>query len=135
MIKKRKIKVNKAQCLICGDILESKHRHDFKTCKCGNLSVDGGKDYLRRAAKDPFQVKDLSEMEDEDEEETIMINKFRTTINHLNQLIDQYFGKCNCKELNADCPLCRLRLIKMYLDWLNDYVSVSEYCKKYEESL
>ncbi len=43
-----KIKVNKAQCLLCKDIIESKHRHDWVECKCGNLFVDGGKDYLRR---------------------------------------------------------------------------------------
>lgn len=39
---------NKARCLKCGDIIESTHRHDFQTCSCGNLSVDGGHDYLRR---------------------------------------------------------------------------------------
>ena len=33
---------------ICGDEIESKHRHDFVTCKCGACSVDGGHDYLRR---------------------------------------------------------------------------------------
>lgn len=39
---------NKVQCLNCNDIIESRHRHDFVTCKCGNTSVDGGHDYLRR---------------------------------------------------------------------------------------
>ena len=39
---------NIAKCLLCGDIIESKHRHDFVTCKCGNLSVDGGQDYWKR---------------------------------------------------------------------------------------
>lgn len=43
-----KIIENKAKCLMCGDIIESKHRHDYVTCSCGNLSVDGGTDYLRR---------------------------------------------------------------------------------------
>ena len=42
---------NKVQCNICGDIIESKHRYDFKTCSCGNVSVDGGLDYLRRCYK------------------------------------------------------------------------------------
>jgi len=40
---------NIAKCLLCGDIIESKHRHDFVTCKCGNLSVDGGQDYWKRS--------------------------------------------------------------------------------------
>ena len=43
-----KILTNKAQCKDCGDIIESTYRHDFVTCKCGAISVDGGKDYLRR---------------------------------------------------------------------------------------
>lgn len=46
--KKEKIIRNAARCLLCNDIIESKHRHDFVTCKCGNISVDGGHDYLRR---------------------------------------------------------------------------------------
>lgn len=39
---------NSAKCLKCGDVIESKHRHDYVSCKCGNLSVDGGKDYCKR---------------------------------------------------------------------------------------
>ncbi len=38
---------NRAQCLICNDIIESKSRHDFVECGCGNLFVDGGLDYQR----------------------------------------------------------------------------------------
>lgn len=55
-----KIKVNKAQCRVCGDIIESKHRHDFVSCKCDEIFVDGGKDYLRRGAKDFANLKELS---------------------------------------------------------------------------
>ena len=40
---------NIAKCLLCGDIIESKYTHDFVTCKCGNLSVDGGQDYWKRS--------------------------------------------------------------------------------------
>ena len=40
---------NKAECLRCGDIVESTHRHDFKRCECGSIAVDGGRDYLKRA--------------------------------------------------------------------------------------
>jgi hypothetical protein len=54
------IKHNKAQCLKCKQIIESKHRHDYVTCKCGSVSVDGGKDYLKRSAKDMKYVKELS---------------------------------------------------------------------------
>lgn len=39
---------NAVQCISCGDFIVSKHRHDFVTCSCGAISVDGGQDYLRR---------------------------------------------------------------------------------------
>ena len=38
---------NMARCRQCKDIIESKFRHDFVTCKCGAISVDGGSDYQR----------------------------------------------------------------------------------------
>lgn len=47
-----KIIKNSAQCAYCLDIIESKHRHDFVTCKCGRIAVDGGKDYLKRSVKE-----------------------------------------------------------------------------------
>ena len=39
---------NAVTCLGCGDFIVSKHRHDFVTCTCGAISVDGGQSYLRR---------------------------------------------------------------------------------------
>jgi hypothetical protein len=39
---------NAVSCNGCGDFIVSKHRHDFVTCSCGAISVDGGQDYLRR---------------------------------------------------------------------------------------
>lgn len=39
---------NAVNCLSCGDLIVSKHRHDFVTCTCGAISVDGGQSYLRR---------------------------------------------------------------------------------------
>jgi hypothetical protein len=39
---------NVARCDDCGTEIESTHRHDFRTCPCGNLSVDGGHAYIRR---------------------------------------------------------------------------------------
>jgi len=64
------ILTNKAKCMRCGDIIESKFRHDFVECSCGSIFVDGGKDYLRRGylekGEDCFI--ELSEfMEEEDE--------------------------------------------------------------------
>lgn len=68
----RKIKRNAIKCNHCGDIIESTHVHDFKTCSCGTVSVDGGKEYLRRCfMKSPEDFEDLSEMEDEDVQQEV----------------------------------------------------------------
>jgi len=52
---------NSAQCGLCGDIIFSNYRHDFVSCGCGNIFVDGGHDYFRRGAKDMSNFIDLSE--------------------------------------------------------------------------
>jgi hypothetical protein len=39
---------NSAICKICNQEIESKHTHDFVSCGCGAIAVDGGHDYLRR---------------------------------------------------------------------------------------
>lgn len=33
---------NRAKCKVCEEIIESKHIHDYVTCKCGQISIDGG---------------------------------------------------------------------------------------------
>lgn len=35
-------KRNRIQCRKCSDIIEATHQHDFKSCKCGFVSIDGG---------------------------------------------------------------------------------------------
>lgn len=42
------VKRNIIICLRCGDIVESKHVHDFVRCKCGAVFTDGGNEYWRR---------------------------------------------------------------------------------------
>jgi hypothetical protein len=50
---------NSAKCLKCGDQVESRNRHDFRSCSCGSVSVDGGKEYLRRCGN-PEDYEDTS---------------------------------------------------------------------------
>ena len=57
----RKIIKNAIQCKLCGEVIESKHVHDFVQCKCGACAVDGGHDYLRRCFRDKDCYIDLSE--------------------------------------------------------------------------
>jgi len=59
--RRTKIIHNRIKCNRCGQIIESVSRHDFKTCKCGSVSVDGGKEYLRRSYKTKDEYEDLSE--------------------------------------------------------------------------
>lgn len=39
---------NQIRCPKCSDTPFSMHRHDFATCKCGAVSVDGGQEYFKR---------------------------------------------------------------------------------------
>ena len=43
---------NRAKCKKCESIIESLHHHDYVSCACGEISVDGGKDYCRCRAID-----------------------------------------------------------------------------------
>lgn len=64
----RKLIKNMIKCKYCGDVLQSFHVHDFKTCSCGRVSIDGGLDYARRCcvvSLDDFV--ELSEWEDADD--------------------------------------------------------------------
>ena len=56
-----KILKHAIQCKLCGEVIESKHVHDFVQCKCGACAVDGGHDYLRRCFRDKDCYIDLSE--------------------------------------------------------------------------
>jgi len=53
---------NAMKCNRCSDIIESTYRHDFVSCQCGDIFVDGGFDYLRSGAKDGADFTDLSEV-------------------------------------------------------------------------
>ena len=59
--------VNKIRCKFCGDIIESRFRHDFVRCRCGKCAADGGQDYALRAfdGENPADVfEDMSTYKD-----------------------------------------------------------------------
>lgn len=60
---------NAIRCNICGDEIESKHRHDYVQCKCGACAVDGGHDYLRRCARDENCFTDISIIEQQKQDQ------------------------------------------------------------------
>lgn len=49
------IYINAAICYKCGEYIRSRNRHDFVTCSCGNVSVDGGSNYAKRG----FETKEF----------------------------------------------------------------------------
>lgn len=56
---------NAAQCAKCGDVIESRHRHDFVSCSCGAIFVDGGRDYIRYGWTDDGDYIGLVETDNE----------------------------------------------------------------------
>lgn len=43
----KQIVLNRGQCSLCQDVIISRYRHEYKTCRCGKSYIDGGKDYIR----------------------------------------------------------------------------------------
>jgi hypothetical protein len=59
---KRKYYGARVKCMTCGTIIESKHVHDFVSCKCPerkktSISIDGGGEYLRMIGCDKSRFK------------------------------------------------------------------------------
>ena len=45
------MKVNAIVCPKCKDTIYSRARHDYHTCSCGEISIDGGFDYQKVSFK------------------------------------------------------------------------------------
>ena len=52
------VKVSAIQCPTCRDVIFSRAHYDFHYCSCGEVAIDGGRDYTRVAFKDirPTQI-------------------------------------------------------------------------------
>ena len=83
--------INKAQCLKCKDIIESKHVHDYKTCSCGNLSVDGGLEYCKRNCQDFLAYKEMSVTERELNEKAYKIIRNKKPIPQAKKFVEEAF--------------------------------------------
>ena len=53
---------NSAKCKDCGEEIFSIYRHDYQTCLCGNISVDGGRDYIRHGFKNTDSYENTSKV-------------------------------------------------------------------------
>lgn len=61
---------NRIRCLKCGDIIESKTRHDFVMCSCGACGVDGGAGkncFYQRIIGEDTDYENLTEYSEEDD--------------------------------------------------------------------
>lgn len=67
--------LNQVKCNICNEIITSKHRHDYVSCNCGNLHIDGGIDYAKRS----FITADYTDMSVfADEDDIAVIREYLT---------------------------------------------------------
>jgi hypothetical protein len=55
----KRLTLNSARCITCDQILVSKHRHDWVSCKGDHIFIDGGLAY-QRAGGDFTVFQDLS---------------------------------------------------------------------------
>ena len=55
----KRIIQNELRCKSCGDVIFSRHRHDFVRCSCGQCAVDGGMDYLRRVGDGDWEDRSM----------------------------------------------------------------------------
>lgn len=62
----KKILLNMVQCRKCKQVLISQRTHEFRSCHCGTF-VDGGREYLRRGARDMADIRELSVYEEDNE--------------------------------------------------------------------
>jgi hypothetical protein len=67
---------NRAKCRLCNEIIESKHQHDYVTCSCGEISVDGGNTYHRAIFND---IKNFICLDDEGNEIIPKYEKSKTS--------------------------------------------------------
>ena len=102
----KKLIKNEWKCLYCNDIIESKHRHEYVTCKCGEMSIDGGTSYIRLVG-DLNMMQDMCERIevwedgdkirciDDSEQNTLKLSEVYTVDTSMNTTEDRVYVKEN----------------------------------------
>ena len=93
---------NKWKCLYCNDIIESKHRHDLSSCKCGMSSCDGGESYIRLIGDlsmieyvEVWECGDKIRCIDDSEQNTLKLNEIYTVDTSMNTTDNRVYVKEN----------------------------------------
>lgn len=58
-MKSKQLISNRLLCLLCDDLIESRYRHDYVSCRCGSCATDGGTFYIKHTG-DSINYLDLS---------------------------------------------------------------------------
>ena len=100
-------KRNRALCLGCMTVLESKHRHDFQVCECDNF-IDGGNDYIRIGGPG---VTDLVLLNDDELPNFPPVKGNKNILpKSLGTAIKRHFQE---KELPKHQPVCKQAIIRL----------------------
>ena len=102
----KKLIKNAFKCLYCNDIIESKHQHHFRSCKCGKMSIDCGTSYIRLIG-DLDMMQDMCERIevwedgdkirciDDSEQNTLKLNEVYTVDTSMNTTDNMVYVKEN----------------------------------------
>jgi hypothetical protein len=104
---------NRAKCRLCGDIIESFTLVDLVTCKCGEISVDGGLNKYRCFAND---WNNFIRVDDEGNEITIRVKDNEQ--------------KPNEKPINTNSKPSKKELLDMLDEMINSYERLPNYAKE-----
>lgn len=76
------VKLNKARCKQCGDVVISKDEKKEDSCGCGKLKASGGHSWIRRTGKAGVDYEELSVLNFELVPDTITGNSETTEENN-----------------------------------------------------
>ena len=76
--------INGAVCLSCNSFIRSRNKHDYVTCRCGEISVDGGSHYHKVSFKNKDTFKSITVAFKENPDEI-----FRSPSNHVQPAEDE----------------------------------------------
>ena len=101
------IVLNRAKCKKCGDVITSYHRHDYVSCKCASIAVDGGTEYRRRTG-------DLENIIDMSVDSSAPYEVIRESFHR------------GGRGINGDQPLTWVPLSKMNDEWVAACITYNE---------
>jgi len=87
---------NSAKCLTCGGEPVSRHRHDFATCECGAVAVDGGHDYLRRVFNGPYEDTSITREVEVPENPCALVTG-RVALEHTDVVLSNVHAEYRCE--------------------------------------